>query len=415
MTDPTYSPGGPVERPAAGGLAASVGPELVAGILAIVVVVALLGTRLAVTGGDGTSPTPPPSTAATAVPTRTAAIVDRGAVTSLLAVDRNLLAQGAKLQIELDPPPVATSVVQTTFANMSVQLDAGMRAAQQLAATPAGAPVAAKLTDVYERLEAVIDSTRVVLLTSELTWRQAARDAVALIQLLPPLDAELEALLVEPSASPSAIASGSAPPSASVVPSASTPPSPSIAPSPSASALPTTPPPSPSASTLPPPTPSPSPGPNQLVNPGFEDPLLTHWQLVLTQNAVAGPSLDPVNPHSGKASARIDISEPTTVAQWISFQQAGLTIESGANYQVQLWARSASTRPIRIRITGPTGNLLGDGVRNFTIGPNWTSLSFDMSSFGGSDGAIFAIEVGGDAATVWVDDASLARIPPGAP
>jgi hypothetical protein len=59
--------------------------------------------------------------------------------------------------------------------------------------------------------------------------------------------------------------------------------------------------------------------------------------------------------------------------------------------------------------------MLGSGARLFPIGPDWTPLTFDMSSFAGSDDAIFAIDVGGDTATVWVDDASLARIPPGAP
>ena len=93
MTDPTYGPGGPVERPAAGGLAANVGPELVAGILALVVVVALLGSRFAGTGGP-TTPTPPPSAAATGAPTPTAPTVDRGAVTTLLTVNHNLETQG---------------------------------------------------------------------------------------------------------------------------------------------------------------------------------------------------------------------------------------------------------------------------------------------------------------------------------
>ena len=420
MTDPTYGPGGPVERPAASGLAANVSPELIGGILAVVVVVALLGSRFAFTGGGGTTtPTPPPSIAATGVPTPTAPTVDRGAVATLLIVDGNLIDQGRALQVELDPPPVDTGVVQTTFANMNVQLGSGVRAAQRLATTPAGAPVANELLDVYLKLGAVIDSTSTVSLQSEATWRKAATDAVTLVALLPALDAKLQALLVE--VSPSAVASGSTAPSASVPPAASVGPSasaasPSVAPSATPTAPPTAPPPSPSASTLPPPTPSPSPGPNELLNPGFEDPTLAPWELALTPPAVASDVADPVNPHlPGKLSARIDISEPTTNPQGIALRQTGLTIESGAVYQVQLWARSTATRTVRIRITGPTGNLLGNGVHLFGIGPEWTPLSFEMSSFAGSDDAIFAIEVGGDTATVWVDDASLARIPPGAP
>ena len=50
-----------------------------------------------------------------------------------------------------------------------------------------------------------------------------------------------------------------------------------------------------------------------------------------------------------------------------------------------------------------------------SIGPEWSVQSFPMTSFGATDEAIFAVEVGGDSTTVWIDDASIARIPPGAP
>ena len=57
MTDPTYDAGGPV-APATdgGGLAGAFGPEAVAAVLSIVVVVALLGSRLAFAGAGGPAP-----------------------------------------------------------------------------------------------------------------------------------------------------------------------------------------------------------------------------------------------------------------------------------------------------------------------------------------------------------------------
>ncbi len=69
MTDPTYDAGGPV-APATdgGGLAGAFGPEAVAAVLSIVVVVALLGSRLAFAGAGGPAPTPSPSSRGTDEP-----------------------------------------------------------------------------------------------------------------------------------------------------------------------------------------------------------------------------------------------------------------------------------------------------------------------------------------------------------
>ena len=417
MTDPTYGPGGPVERPAAGGLAANLSPELVAGILAVVVVVALLGSRFAVTGGGGIA-TPTPTPSPTPSPVQSGSVVaSESTIRTLLQVDATLAEMRKALADELKATVFDVGDAKATMIQINQQLPFGSQAAATLASTPEGSLIGPELLAVYSDAAAV--SGPAVLVSPNLGAEKYKANAVSLVAILArlvPLDARLNVMLTG-QADPAATGVPSVPatpqsPSPSVGPSAIPTSTPTSAPS---TAPPTAPPPSPSASTLPPPTPSPSPGPNELLNPGFEDPTLAQWGLALTPPAVASDVADPVNPHSGKLSARIDISEPTTIPNWIVLRQTGLTIESGAVYQVQLWARSAATRTVRIRITSPTGNMLGDGVRVIGIGPEWTLLSFNMTSFAGSDNAIFAIEVGGDTATVWVDDASLARIPPGAP
>ena len=77
MTEPLFESSGPVERPGGGGLAGAIGPEAVAALLAIVVVVALVGARFVAIGGGTAIETPAPSSAASDwVPARTAPIID---------------------------------------------------------------------------------------------------------------------------------------------------------------------------------------------------------------------------------------------------------------------------------------------------------------------------------------------------
>ena len=300
---------------------------------------------------------------------------------------------------------------ENLFANMTIQLVAGEAAARRLAATPAGAPVAAQLLDVYATVAATIDSTDNVQLSSQATWQKAAREAVATIGLLPALDAQLRALLVAGSSpSPSASPSESPAASPSVLPSASAPPSVTATAPPPSTPPPATPPPStapPSQPSIPPA--SPTPGPNAILNPGFEQGVGSPWALVLSGTATP-LAQDNQNPHSGALSARIDISVPSPSQAWISLQQGGLAIAAGANYNVSVAARAAAPRQIRIRIAGPTGQVLGNGSAVYAIGPEWSVLSFPMSSIVPTDAGMIAIDVGGSGETVWLDDVSFSRV-----
>ena len=60
----------------------------------------------------------------------------------------------------------------------------------------------------------------------------------------------------------------------------------------------------------------------------------------------------------------------------------------------------------------PSGQPLGTGQNVAPIGPNWSVVTFQMTSIIPSDDAIIAIDVGGSPVTVWVDDVSVARINP---
>ena len=153
-----------------------------------------------------------------------------------------------------------------------------------------------------------------------------------------------------------------------------------------------------------------------MLDPGFETGVGTPWALVLSDpTAGATVSADTTDPHGGTTSARIDISATTGRQAAISYQQGNVKVEAGAQYRVTLWARAATQRDIRVRITTSAGQTLGNGTKQFTVGQIWTPLTFDFSSILGTDSGILAVETGESNETVWVDDVGIAGIPTGAP
>ena len=415
MTEPV----GQVERPAGGGLAGAIGPEAVAALLSIVVVVALLGARYAAVGGGAANPTPTPSSAATDVPTRTAPTFDASAARNLLIINQTLYRSGATLEGQLNPPPgVDVNVVRPTFGNMSPALVYGTDQATILGRTPTGEPVGNALIDVYKKLDEIIATTSNASSASP-AWQKAATDVVATLKLLPPLDDQLTLLLAGPPPSPSVLESAgpstAASPSAVASPSV-VPPTPTVVPS---TSPPSTAPPSLPASAPPSVAPTLPPGPNQIQNPGFEEGVGPPWKLVLAgPNAEATMTPDTTQ-HAplggGTQSARIDITDPTPSIAWVSLQQAGLTLDSGAYYRVTVFLSAAQPRDVVVAILSPTGSILGGGSRRAGIGPGWSKVTFDTSSIYQSNNASIAIEVGASPVTVWVDDVSVERLNSGAP
>lgn len=416
MTEPVQ-----VERPAGGGLAGAIGPEAVAALLSIVVVVTLIGARFATVSGGAVTATPTPSAAATDLPTRTAPTFDSAAARNLLIINQNLYRLGATLEGQLNPPPgVDTNTVRNTFSNMQPQLDAGAAQATILAGTPTGAPAGNALIAAYAKLAGIIDGIfdANTALSSQAPWQKAATEVVATLKLLPPLDDQLTVLLAGPPPSPSEVASSgpSTAPSPSVVASPSAVPSATAAPATAAPASPTLAPSLP-ASVPPSVVPTAPPGPNEVLNPGFEQGVGPPWALVLTQTAQAtiAPDTTEHAPGGSTASARIDIQDPTPAIAWISLQQRGLKIDAGAYYQVSVALRASATREVVVRIASATGGTLGTGSRRYSIGPGWSVVSFQMTSIYQSDNASIAIDVGASPETVWVDDVSVTRLNSGAP
>ena len=140
------------------------------------------------------------------------------------------------------------------------------------------------------------------------------------------------------------------------------------------------------------------------------------WKLVLADpSAQAVTVQDGTTAASGKYSARVDIAAPSNRLLAVSEQQGGFAIEAGAYYQVTVSAKATAIRDIRIRIIGSGGQLLGNGSNVVQVGTAWATYTFPMTSFAPDANASIAIDVGGNGGSVWLDDVSVARIPPNAP
>ena len=418
MTEESLTTDGSARRPTGGGLAAAIAPEGVAAIMAILVVVVLLATRL--TGSSGAIATATPSASPTPSPTATLAPgVDTQAIGLLIGVDSRLWEQKRQIALQTAAKQVDPVALLLSFRTITSELsNTGDPAARRLADSPGGTEVGRAAQDLYGILrdqtgQAVDFSPNDLSAKNLAKWKLSAVAVGKTLESIPALDVRLRALLAGAGASPSA----SGEPSVAVSPSAL----PSVIPS---ASVPSTTPPSvspPPATSVPTPSvgpsgsiaASPSLGPNLLVDGSFETGVGPPWQLVLSDlTANASVTSDPVNPHSPTAAARIDIASSSNRQLGIAWQQAGFPVEAGAFYHVSIALHSSDLRDVRIRIAdAASGQILES--RLFAIGAPWTVESFDFSSFVGSGAAVFAVDVGRSDRSVWIDDVSLARIPPG--
>lgn len=418
MTDETLSTDGPVRRPTGGGLAGAIAPEGVAAILAIVVVVALLGSRLAGAGGGVAlaTPSPSPTPVATATPARG---VDIAAINALLSVDQGLLAQAAVIAKQLDAKPIDPSALRTAMSPIAFELrQRGLDAANALARSPGGNDLGSQMGTFYSGVQDDIIRANNLALANVKGWTTSAQALTKkILDTVPALDTRLIALRASGGLpSPSAGASPSVAPSTSAGASASIAPSPSVAPSPTSA--PVSPPPAtpvPTATVAPSSSvgPTPSLGPNLLANGSFEAGVADPWMVIISDpTALATVTPDGVSPHSPKVAARIDIQSQSTLQFGIAYQQSGFQIAAGGYYQISIALRSTSMRDVRVRISDDSsGQTLDTHV--FTIGSQWTVETYPVTSLIGSSSAVFSVDVGRSALTVWVDDVSLSRVPPG--
>jgi len=379
----------------------ALGPEGLATVLAVLIIGLvtaglLLGTTPVTTAGPGGSPTPGPSTEASASAAPAYNLADIG---NALEIGRRLVATREELRTELKAATVDASAIAANLRRANADLLAGIDVADRLTARPGTADIGNDLgaiySDTHDRIDAALDNS----VRNAAAYHDAAVDVVASLARLDPIDTLLEGLRngegSPPSASPPPRASGS-PPGAT--------------PSASPTAPPTVPPssvPVGSGTTSPPPSDGAA---NVLVNGGFEAGVGPPWELLVSPPASATLNADSAIRASGASAARVDIAVAGDERAAVAVRQGGVSIQAGGHYLATVALRAATTREVRLRVASAAGDTYG--TRLFVIGSDWQTVTLDFTPFATDPNAYVQVDLGRSAATVWLDDASFGQLPP---
>ncbi|HEU4572843.1 MAG TPA: carbohydrate binding domain-containing protein [Candidatus Limnocylindrales bacterium] len=380
----------------------ALGPEALATLLAVLIIGLvtaglLLGTTPVTTAGPGGSPTPGPSTRASASAAPAYNLAD---IANALEIDRRLVATREELRTELKAATIDASAIAISLRRANADLLAGIDVADRLTGRPGTADIGNDLGAIYSDTHDRIDAALANSVRNAAAYHDAAVDVVASLARLDPIDTLLEALRNGEGAPPP---SASAPPPASGSPPAATASAPPTAP-------PTVPPssgPVGSGTTSPPPS---GGAANVIVNGGFEAGVGAPWELVVTPPASATLTADTAIHASGARAARVDIAVGGDERAAVAVRQGGVSIQAGGHYLATIALRAATTREIRVRVASAAGDTYG--TRLFVIGSDWQTVTLDFTPFATDPNAYLQVDLGRSAATVWLDDASFGQLPP---
>ncbi len=158
------------------------------------------------------------------------------------------------------------------------------------------------------------------------------------------------------------------------------------------------------------------PGPNQIVNPGFEQPIAWPWNFwadtgsgcaaTLTRDtAAAAPE--------GVAAARVDVTAVCGDAWRIELAQYNRSLAQGTAYDVTFWARSAVTRTLNISAQQGSSPWTWYGLdATVEVGPQWREYTVTFEANATANDARLQFHLGGSTGTVWIDDVRLTLHPP---
>ncbi len=373
------------------------GPEVVAAtlvaILLIVVGTGLVVGRVAGPVGPRSSASPTPG--GSLAPATPGPVVDPGVVDLLGVLNQRLLDAGDELGLELEADPFRPGDVAALIREVNATVQFGADAIPTLGGHTGEDQVGGRLAAVYAALGETATTTLRASVTNATEYRTGAGAIIALIEALPPLQAELEVLADTPAPTAVATARPTAPPTASAAPS---------------------PPPSAAPTATPAPTPTPAPGSpvptpvavagEQIEDGGFEAGVGPPWEFRVGVDAVATIAGDSASPGAGSTSARIEIAVPSSAYSGVSLRQPGLALQAGSRYSMTLSLRSEAPREIRLRITSLAG--ASYLTRLATVGPTWSTVTFDFVAPSTDPDAAIEIELGRSDVTTWLDSVSFA-------
>ncbi len=365
------------------GLRNRTSPELVAALLAAVVIVAVVGIRAPSGSAAPASPSASPSASVRPTGSDPLSAVVRSALETVVVVNGRLAASAQDLDVALARSAPRGSEIAVVLPRISAQVTGVAQPVSVLAADRLTASLGSSLNAIYGPLTEAIRSAQRESLQNTAAYVKAGKTATALIGQLAPLTAQARAILAGALASPKPVPSATATASGT-------------SPSPTGSV----PPPSPTPRS---PTPSPVQG-GLIVDPGFEDGL-DPWALELIAPAAGTLVLDRSNPGAGATSARVDITTDTGARSGISLTQSGIALRAGQTYTIRLLVRASASRDLRVRLAATNGDTYV--ARILPVTTAWASVSFSFNVLVDDATAVLGIDLGQSTATTWIDDVVL--------
>jgi len=157
----------------------------------------------------------------------------------------------------------------------------------------------------------------------------------------------------------------------------------------------------------------PGAGPNETVNSGFDN-NLTPWSLNLTSDgsARATAALDQTNGLNGAPAAHVSVTSAATEAWHVEFQQSGLSVTAGQEYEVQFWARSSVPLNFQIAVQSATSPYpyYGNGMA-VSVGTTWAQYSVYFVSPSTAKDGILEFQLGNQVGDLWLDNVQLFAAP----
>lgn len=360
-------------------LVSRISPEIVAGALSLVVLVALVGVRAP--SGTAAEPAASASPAPSVRPGASDPLgpLVRSALETVVVVNQRLAASGQDLDQELERATPRAPEIAVVLPRITAQVTGVAQPVAVLVAEPTTATLGSQLATIYGSLADLVRLAQRESVQNAPAYVKAGKSAAALIRELEPLTARARAILAGPPASPSP--SGSAAASPAVTPSAPG----SLGPGPS------------SAGSSP--APSATDG-GLLVNAGFEDGI-DPWVLEVVPPATATVAVDSSGAGAGTAAARVDITTGTDARSGVSLVQSGVGLRAGQTYTIRLLVRAAEARDVRIRVAATNGDAYV--ARILPVATSWTTISFTFDVLVDDPGAVLGIDLGRSTATTWID------------
>jgi hypothetical protein len=153
-------------------------------------------------------------------------------------------------------------------------------------------------------------------------------------------------------------------------------------------------------------------GSNQIINGGFTG-SASPWLFSASDGGAATLALDTTTYAGGStSSAHVNVTTPASANWAIDLEEDNLPVTSGAEYQVQFWAKADSNIQITVGVQGGAPSYANYGLStsvSLTTGWNLYSLSF-LSTATASDGRL-EFWLGNSQANIWIDSVEFTEAP----